>query len=156
MFIIICIFLFFIDLFFKFFKCRLFIKHSRRSTENGFEHWESWDIKKKQKLNKISIIFDFYFYFFQPVSGKLISLLQNFVFHFLLLSLNNLTKNRFSKLSLKKGKSMMILKIAFVLLLHTSAPLTRLEWTIKKISKILRSQFNYQTLPVTPLSQIVR
>ena len=42
-FIIILIFFFFVDLFadiFKFFKCRLFIKHSRKSTENGYEHWE--------------------------------------------------------------------------------------------------------------------
>jgi len=51
------IFLFFMNLFadlFKFSKCRLFIKNSRKSTENGFKPWEITETNNWIK----SLIFD--------------------------------------------------------------------------------------------------
>jgi len=59
--------------FFIFFKCLLVIKNSRKSTENGFEHWAITETNNWIRL----LIFDdkSWFLFSQPVPKELVSLL---------------------------------------------------------------------------------
>ena len=97
--------------FFKFFKCRLFIKNSRKSTENGYEHWDITGTNKWIRL----LFFDdkSWLLFSQPVYKQLI------IFCYIYRRCHWIVYIKpILKIILPNGQSMRILKMTFALLLN--------------------------------------